>query len=56
MSSILFCYRMKEIKKVSIIGLGAIGSFFASRLKTAADITVVAGGEKNDGKIAGAEK
>lgn len=39
---------MKEIKKVSIIGLGAIGSFFASRLKSAADVTVVAGGERGE--------
>jgi len=47
---------MKKIEKVSIIGLGAIGSYYADRLKDHASLKIVAGGEraerlKKDGMI-----
>ncbi len=37
---------MDEIKKVGIIGVGAIGSFFASKLKNSVRLDVIAGGER----------
>ena len=49
---------MERINKVALIGLGAIGSYFADRLQDELGdgLRIIAGGERADGMVIKGEK